>query len=94
VTIWELSLQNRYLCDDSVSRRWRGLLPRCRPAVGFCLHYRSHVNAESIHSAYRLALKIVLVYVLWALIPHIRAYADLVSKQHETRGRRWRSSEN
>ena len=31
-----------------------------------------------MQSAYRLGLKIALAYVLWALIPEVRAYTNLV----------------
>ena len=36
------------------------------------------MDAERFHSAYRFALGIVLVYVVWLLIPEVRSYASLV----------------
>jgi hypothetical protein len=36
------------------------------------------MNAQRFNSAYRLALGIVLVYVLWMIVPHAVAYAKLV----------------
>ena len=35
-------------------------------------------DPQGFHSAYRAVLTIVLLFVLWMLIPHVRAYADLV----------------
>jgi hypothetical protein len=36
------------------------------------------MHAERFNSAYRLALGIVLVYVLWMIVPHAIAYAKLI----------------
>jgi hypothetical protein len=59
-------------------------------AVGIGILYAVSVyrnrNPERFSSAYRVALTIVLVYLLWALIPNVRAYADLVIRP--TRGSR------
>jgi hypothetical protein len=35
-------------------------------------------DRERFNSAYRAGLTIALLFVLWMLIPHVRAYADLV----------------
>ena len=51
-------------------------------AVSLAIFYFLSVNRQrdpaQFHSAHRLALKIVLALVLLALIPQVRAYADLV----------------
>ena len=36
------------------------------------------MKAERFHSAYRLGLGIALVYLLWLLVPAVRAYTSLV----------------
>jgi len=38
----------------------------------------AEMNPERFHSAYRLGLGIVLVYVLWLLVPEVRGYTNLV----------------
>lgn len=35
---------------------------------------------KGFDSAYRIAMVIVLIYILWALVPHLRAYSDLVMR--------------
>lgn len=35
---------------------------------------------KDFNSAYRIAMVIVLIYVLWALVPHLRAYSALVMR--------------
>ena len=47
-------------------------------AILYFLSVRQERAPEGLHSAYRLALKIVLACVLLALIPQVRSYADLV----------------
>ncbi len=46
----------------------------------FLTTYRQR-NPEKFRSAYRAVLTIVLLVVLWMLIPHVRAYADMVMQQ-------------
>jgi hypothetical protein len=48
-------------------------------AVLYLLVFRQR-NGERFNSAYRVALTIVLVYVLWALVPQVGAYADLLTR--------------
>jgi len=47
-------------------------------ALVYVLYVYQQRDHERFYSAYRLALKIVLVCLLLALIPQVRAYADLV----------------
>jgi|SRR5579872_348103 len=46
----------------------------------FLITYRQR-NPERFNSAYRVALTVALLVALWMLIPHVRAYADLVMQQ-------------
>ena len=47
-------------------------------AILYFLSVSQARDPERFHSAYRLALKIVLLCVLLALIPQVRSYGDLV----------------
>jgi hypothetical protein len=47
-------------------------------ALVYVLYVYQRRDGERFYSAYRLALKFVLVCLLLALIPQVRAYADLV----------------
>ena len=51
--------------------------------VYFLTTYRRR-NPDRFNSAYRAILTIVLLFVLWTLIPHVRAYADMLMQQART----------
>lgn len=47
------------------------------------------MHAERFNSAYRLAMGIVLIYVLWMIVPHAIAYAKLIgggARRSQNRG--------
>ena len=48
--------------------------------VYFLTIYRRR-NPERFNSAYRAIVTIVLLYVCWTLIPHVQAFADLLTQQ-------------
>jgi len=50
-------------------------------AIFFFLATYRRRDPERFRSGYRAALTIALLFVLWMLIPHVRAYGDLVMHQ-------------
>ena len=48
--------------------------------VYFLTTYRQR-NPERFNSAYKAILTIALLYVFWVLIPHVQAFADLLTQQ-------------
>ena len=49
-------------------------------AIYYFLTTYQQRDPERFNSAYRVALTIGLLFALWTLIPHLRAYADLVTQ--------------
>jgi hypothetical protein len=44
-------------------------------------------DPEGFNGAYRAALTIALLFVLWMMIPHVRAYTNLVTQSTEKSGK-------
>jgi len=55
-------------------------------AVLLILQTYRRSKPELFYSAYRLALKLAIVYVLWLLVPAVRAYSDLVFHTRQNSG--------
>jgi hypothetical protein len=52
----------------------------------FLTTYRQR-DPEGFNGAYRAVLTIVFLFVLWMLIPHVRAYVNLVTQSTEASGK-------